>query len=503
LAAAVAFVVIGVWSAPTGAAPAAASLKLSPNIGPPTTVSRAKGAGFSGGEAVDITFDGAHVATATARSDGSFTKKFRIPAPAQPGSHDVVARGEGSGREASRSFLVRTPWEQFRFDEGHSGLNPYENTIGVSNVTALVNGWTVHTGGQVTSSPTYFRGLVFEGSSDHRLRAIDPSTGATKWTKTLDGPVTATPIGRCAPPGPCRVVVVTNSSVGGVYAFDTTGKQLWHATVGDGMVASPTDVCFPANPCTPYVIVADKAGLVEARSIGDGAMLWKATVTGAPNAPALATTPPGPPDRVLITTNMGNLYALSSADGAVEWSAHVSGMPTAPADSHGFNPQPDPPGFGEVVIGTDQGGVYEFNGETGDLNASWTVSGAVAKPPALGDVNGDGSADIVVVANIAQRHGPGGRPDPTAVEMTAFGVDGSTIWSTNVSAASSSAPSMANGLIYLGFDDGTLRAFRWSDGVNLFDFATKLPVRTSPMVADGRVVIGSNDDGIYELGLPG
>jgi eukaryotic-like serine/threonine-protein kinase len=493
--------VLGLQALPTGASPAAASMKLSPNVGPPTTVSKAKGTGFAGGEKIDISFDGSDVASVIAKTDGSFSKRFEVPTSAQPGSHEVVAQGESSGRQASASFLVRTAWEQFRFDEGHSGLNPYENTIGGANVATLVNGWTVHTGGVVVSSATYFRGLIFEGSADKKLRAIDPGTGTTKWTRTLDGPVAATPIERCLPPGPCRVVVVTNSAVGGVYAFGTTGRLLWHVTTGDGVVAAPAETCIPPGPCTPEAFVADKAGLVEALSLGDGHTLWSANVTGAPNAPAIATTPPGP-DMIIVTTDAGNVYALSSADGSVQWSAHVSGVPTSPAVTHGFNPQPDPPGFGEVVLGTDQGGVYEFNGQTGDLNASWTVAGAVQKPPALGDVNGDGSADIVAAAN-PQGRGGSGDPVPTAVEFDAFNVDGSIIWSVNITAASLSAPSMANGVIYLGLEDGTLRAYRWSDGTQAFSFATKSPVRTSPMVADGRVVIGSNDDGIYEFQLPG
>ena len=82
-------------------------------------------------------------------------------------------------------------------------------------------------------------------------------------------------------------------------------------------------------------------------------------------------------------------------------------------------------------------------------------------------------------------------------------MDGSTVWSTSLSAASLSASTMANGLIYLGLEDGTVRAFTWSDGTQAFSFATKLPVRTSPMIADGRLVVGSNDDGIYEFRLPG
>ena len=62
-----------------------------------------------------------------------------------------------------------------------------------------------------------------------------------------------------------------------------------------------------------------------------------------------------------------------------------------------------------------------------------------------------------------------------------------------------SAPILANGLIYLGTDDGDTRALDWTNGTQLFLIATKASVRSSPIVADGRLVFASNDNQAHEF----
>src|SRR5690242_11451235 len=75
----------------------AASVSVSPSVGPPTTKATATGAGFSSGETVNVTLDSAALGSATATSAGTFSLAVVVPRPTQPGAHTVQATGQTSG----------------------------------------------------------------------------------------------------------------------------------------------------------------------------------------------------------------------------------------------------------------------------------------------------------------------------------------------------------------------------------------------------------------------
>ena len=56
---------------------------------------------------------------------------------------------------------------------------------------------------------------------------------------------------------------------------------------------------------------------------------------------------------------------------------------------------------------------------------------------------------------------------------------------------------MADGVVYVGSDDGKVYAFNASTGATLWTAATGLAVESSPAVSDGVVYVGSEDDNLY------
>ncbi len=64
----------------------------------------------------------------------------------------------------------------FRGDAAHTGLY---NAPGATAFHKIK--WQIHTGGQIFSSPAVSGGMVYFGSNDHFLRAVDLETGAEKW----------------------------------------------------------------------------------------------------------------------------------------------------------------------------------------------------------------------------------------------------------------------------------------------------------------------------------
>ena len=181
-------VVAAALALPTGAssAPAAAQLKLTPSFGPPTSRLRVSGRGFGASETVDVSFDTTPVATAITNPTGAFIARIRVPATATPGTHTVTATAQSSGLSAQASFLVRTDWPMAGFGPAHLGYNRFENVIGPSNAANLTEAWTLHTGGSV-SSAVVVGGLVYAGSNDGYLYALDAATGSQVWA-AMSGP---------------------------------------------------------------------------------------------------------------------------------------------------------------------------------------------------------------------------------------------------------------------------------------------------------------------------
>jgi outer membrane protein assembly factor BamB len=90
-------------------------------------------------------------------------------------------------------FLVSTLTQaqdapMFRGDPSHSGIYA---AAGVPKLKGVK--WTFHTRGEVISSPAIANGVVYVGSNDGNLYAIDQQTGSKKWSFATDARITSSP----------------------------------------------------------------------------------------------------------------------------------------------------------------------------------------------------------------------------------------------------------------------------------------------------------------------
>ena len=70
---------------------------------------------------------------------------------------------------------------------------------------------------------------------------------------------------------------------------------------------------------------------------------------------------------------------------------------------------------------------------------------------------------------------------------------GALLWSYETGAPLFSSPAVANGVVYVGADDGNVYALNASTGAKLWSFDTGCDVRhSSPAVANGVVYVGSD-----------
>jgi outer membrane protein assembly factor BamB len=461
-----------------------AGLALEPAVGPPTTLVKAKGAGFAGRELVTLYFDGVSIGSAVTGRTGKFNVRLTVPASARPGDHVVEAVGQSNGVSARAMFLVRTDWLQGCFDARRSCFNPYENVLEPANAGALTVAWRAHVTADGESSPVYANGRLFVGTT-HGLVGLDPATGAII-INDRSGPVSTTPAvirgfdPQPDPPGR----VVFGSSDGLLRALSTTGEPLWQVALG----AAPASPLVIQSIGDPNVRVVVGAGNTLFAFDGNGNRLWATVLEGGDiSQPAAALTLPSQPERVIAAAG-NTLYALDAATGEIVWR-------TAPARSPLGAPSiGDPTIIGDptLLVGDEAGTLLSIDPTTGTVKTSFAADGSISGSPAIGDPNssqpwvflGDGGGNIYAIDQTDDF--------PPPVWRAALGgtVDGS--------------PVLANGVLYVGTDseigDPTLFALDATSGRTLFESALPGGIASSPIVADGRLIVAtrSSDVVAYE-----
>src|SRR5439155_605251 len=117
-------------------------------------------------------------------------------------------------------------WPMFHNTLDREGWNPSEHVLSAGTVAGLAQKWAVTTGDIVFSSPAVVNGVVYVGSFDHKVYALDAATGAVKWTTTTGGEVESSP-------AVVNGVVYVASFDHKVYALDAaTGAVKWTTTTG-------------------------------------------------------------------------------------------------------------------------------------------------------------------------------------------------------------------------------------------------------------------------------
>ncbi|WP_245920481.1 PQQ-binding-like beta-propeller repeat protein [Methanospirillum stamsii] len=162
--------------------------------------------------------------------------------------------------------------------------------------------WTFKTGDAVEySSPAVSNGVVFFGSWDSILYALDASTGNKIWSfKTGDSVYSS--------PAIFNGIVYFGSEDGNVYAVDaTTGNEIWKFKTGDGVKSSPAIF-------NGIVYFGSEDGNVYAVDATTGIEIWKFK-TGD----SVYSTPAVFNGVVFVVSRCDNLYALDASTGSKIW----------------------------------------------------------------------------------------------------------------------------------------------------------------------------------------
>lgn len=424
---------------------ASATITLSVSSGPPTTSVTVHGTGFASSEAINIDFDSAPVGMATSDGTGAFDSAISVPASALPGSHTVLATGQSSGLSATAPFLVRTDWSQYGFDQAHTHLNPYENVLNSSNVSGLVQKWSVNFASRVfISAPTVANGIVYiathknntSGASNELMYAFDANTGATLWTVRA-GDATAAAV--------ANGIVYFGSADNHLYARDAmTGAKIWTFNAGSGIGSPPTIV---------NGVIYFTAGNVYALDATTGAMIW--TFTGVSGDSPLAVAN----GMLYFGSISGKLYALDANTGKKIWVhtfANFCCVDSSPTVANGM-----------VYISFTFSKLYAFNAATGAL--LWTFKYGGTSPAVANGVVYVGSTIWLYAVDAM-----------TGKQLWRFATGGDI-----------SYPTIANGVVYLGSNDTGFYAVDAVTGKQLLLRGTAGRIRDAPSIADGVAYVGT------------
>lgn len=411
----------------------------------------------------------------------------------------------------------------FRGNAQHTGV--YES----SGPTAFHQiKWKFHTGGYVISSPAIFNGMVYVGSADGNLYAVEASTGTMKWQFPTKSRLTSSPAVEAG-------VVYFESYDGKFYAVDANSGQLkWKFdTAGERRFAAPH--IHGAQPATevmpdPFdvylsspaiaggaVYFGSGDGNVYALDASSGALKWKFHTGDVVHAsPAVAN------NTVFIGSWDSYFYALDATSGAEKWRFKTGedhkvynqvGIQSSAAVMHGI-----------VYFGCRDSNLYALDAATGEKkwvfnnDGSWVVASPTVKDGMVYFATSDSALFYAVDAK-----------------------SGSKIFSLKFKWPTFASPAIAGGILYLGSEEGKLFAIdlkaqkvAWeyqtdaskqnspimskpdgspnyasviSDPTGFYDSLVVATVKlyamgmilSSPVVADGVVYFGSTDGNLYAL----
>ncbi len=320
-----------------------------------------------------------------------------------------------------------------------------------------------HTGDYITtsmtSSPAVANGIVYIGSEDNNVYALDTNTGAKIWSYTTENVVYSSPT-------VANGIVYIGSEDNNVYALNaTTGTKVWNYTTGDIVVSNPA----VANGIV-YVVSWDHN--VYALDATTGTKVWSyATGDIVVSNPAVAND--------IVYVDYGHtVYALNAHTGTKMWGYTTeSNVTSSPTITNGI-----------VYVGSAHGNIYALDANTGAKVWNYTTTVSWSDNPPLFCLY----SPAVVANGIVYV----GSSDSNIYALNAS--TGTKIWiypSAGVWVLSS--PTVANGIVYVG-SVHTVYALKVNTGKMVWRETFDGNLLSSPAVANGVVYIGVNDN-LYAL----
>ncbi len=366
-------------------------------------------------------------------------------------------------------------WPMYQRDPGHTGF-----AEDVREVPRGVLRWSFETERQLFASPSVVDGVVYIGTGDGRLLALDGQTGEIVWEVEVGDAVHSTP-------AVAGDLVFFGLLDGRVVALErATGSRVWEFLTEGAIVASPTVY-------EGFLYIGSGDGAFYALDAATGEQIWRRD-TGR----WIGTSAAVLEDAVAFVSYDRVLYILDRHNGTDRLRFVVTGSPRGSAS------------FGEehLFIGEPSGSLKAVDWRRANLPFDsirmrfanqfflWGLVGE--RPKQRGFVWGATTGLGVFSTPVAG----GGRVYATDFAGRIVAVDeetGEPLWSYDSIRPIVASASATRDVVLAGDTDGVLHAVDAETGEALWQFVTGAQISATPVLAGGLVYVASEDGTLYVL----
>ncbi|MBN1904778.1 MAG: PQQ-binding-like beta-propeller repeat protein [Deltaproteobacteria bacterium] len=341
-------------------------------------------------------------------------------------------------------------WPQFHGNQSQTGYVSGELPDSLEPV------WRFKAGEGVKSSPAIVNNIVYIGSSDKHIYAIDIKSGKLIWSRPLDDEIEASPL-------VIDKTVYIGTLAGTIYALDSeTGAERWRFCAGDKLTGGAN--WFKNTENKLYILAGSYDSVLYCIDALTGKVVFQYETGNYINgSPAVNDKYCvfGGCDAVIHIINLSD----GKKAGEIDTGAYIA---ASAAIKDGY-----------VYIGNYEGEFLKASLSTHETSWRYKIEkGAFISSPAVAD-------DAVVIGG---------------ADMNIYCIDiktGRALWRYTTLDAVNSSPVIVSNRVLAGSDDGRLYMLNMTDGKLIWSYETGRSITSSPAVANGMVVVGCDDGMVY------
>ena len=323
--------------------------------------------------------------------------------------------------------------------------------VSAANNSGIKPLWSFKCEDEIRSTPTISQGVLYIGSYDNNLYALNAADGKFQWKYPTDGGIVSRP-----------------AVVDGNIYFGSEDKRLHVVSARSGKVMWTyyTDGPIRSSPrvAEGHVFIGSDDRYLHAVNMNTGRLVWRFET-----ADAVRSTPYVTDNMVYVGSEGGDYYAIDFR-GELKWRFHAKRSITSSTAGTSQT----------LYFSSVDSMLYALDPRNGWVIWRFRLGKASISTPCTVD-------DLVFVG---------------ASDGFIYAVEGRTskeLWRFRTEHQVNGSPVIYKDSLYCGSVDGNLYCLEYRTGRLRWKFGTEGPITGTPLVYDDIVYIGSNDHQIYAL----